>query len=73
MTTPCYPCHFLISFCYSGMTRVREFVINFPIGGHSATKILVEVDKTFGIKAMSRTQVYQIIKDVREEIDMTDL
>ena len=36
------------------------------------TKILVEVNKTFGIKAMSCTQVYQIIKDVREEKDMID-
>ena len=54
------------------MTKVRDFVVNLAIGGHSAAEIAVELDKTFGDKGMSMSQIWKIIRDVKANKDMED-
>ena len=51
------------------MSEIRTFAINLAVGGHSA-KVFEEVGKTFGAKAMSMSQVYSIVSEVKSGGDM---
>ena len=54
------------------MSPVREFVWNLAVGGHTAKEILLEVEKTFGKGGMKKTQVYQIMSEVKAGGDVAD-
>ena len=47
------------------MTKVRDFVYNLAKTGRTTKEILVDVEKAFGEKAMGRSQVYQILSEVK--------
>ena len=54
------------------MSDVRKFTINLAIGGHSAAEVLEDLRRTFGDRALSKSQVYKIVQDVRDGVDMSD-
>ena len=54
------------------MTRVRDFVIDFANGGHSANEITEELDRTFGNKAMSKPAIYKILQTINAGGDTTN-
>ena len=47
------------------MSPPRDFVVHLARGGRNATKILVEVERSYGAKSISRSQVNRIIALVK--------
>ena len=54
------------------MSPIRDFVSNLAVGGHNASEILSKVERTFGIGAMSKSQIYRIIFEVKSRANMRD-
>jgi hypothetical protein len=48
------------------MTPIRDFVGTFAVAGKSFKEIEETVKKVYGDKALKRTQIYEIMKKVKE-------
>ena len=47
------------------MTRVHDFVVDLAKGGKSFGEIKKLVDDVYGDKALKKTQIYEILKQLR--------
>jgi hypothetical protein len=48
------------------MTEVRDFIAALARTGKGMKEIKILADRAYGIKSLKRTQIYQIIKEVKE-------
>ena len=54
------------------MDSLKNNAINMACGGHGVAYVAMKLEKTFGNNKLSRSQIYKIIKGVKDGDDMED-